>query len=156
MSLYFIVFLIQVQVNWHLHIWLTDGESLSVLFQEMHFLHWKRHWMLLPICLETGIRTKLTHALGPMLTATLITMSSLCKMCSCHFYRFMTILCMCVAARKLLCSWLIQTKLFTCIFNCLFHYQCLILSSICRTLSYMGFSGILSPKVGALKTLRIL
>ena len=48
----------------------------------MPCLHWRLHWKLHLISSQTGTKIKLTLALGPMFSVTLIVMLLLCKMLS--------------------------------------------------------------------------
>lgn len=116
--------------------------------------------MLQAINSRTGIPTKLTRAPGPMLTVTLIIMLYLCKI---FFYLLLSLFllsvmfCLLVYCEpelpKKVCAF---DKLISVFGKSFCSELFLVLLFICRSLPNMGFSGILSPKIGALKTLKVL
>jgi hypothetical protein len=55
------------------------GKYFCVLFQVMPCMHWRLHWMLHLVSSAIGTKIKLTLALGPMFSVTLITMLLVCK-----------------------------------------------------------------------------
>jgi len=104
---------------------------------------------------QIGTHIKLTLAIGPMFSVTVITILLVCKILfNAPFPFLIHVLIGDAVANKSEFSGFVQGNVFLLV--CLGSFcsgLCLYVLFICRTLSSMGFTGTLSPKIGNLRTL---
>lgn len=133
------------------------SEYSCVLFQVMPCLHWRIHWKLRLLSSQIGTQIKLTLALGPMFSVTVIIMLLVCKIpFNVPFPFLIHIMLGDAVANKSEFSWFVQGYIFYSCRSSFCSGLCLYVLFLCRTLSSMGFTGTLSPKIGNLKSLSAL
>lgn len=120
-------------------------------FQVMPCMHWRFHWKL--ISSQIGTQIKWTLALGPMFSVTLIVMFSMCKILFTFAFAFPSKYAWCRCCQQITFLACERLYSFLAYILVLFVWSMFICVIFGRTLSSMGFTGTLSPKVGTIKSL---